>query len=35
MLFPILTAEWVYLVLHFSTEYHNSKLNIIILIANI
>ncbi len=31
MLFPMLTAEWLRLVLYFSTEYDNSRQNIIIL----
>jgi hypothetical protein len=31
MLFPMLTADWLHLALHFSTEYHNSRNNIIIL----
>jgi hypothetical protein len=25
MLFPLLTAEWLHLVLYFSTEDHNSR----------
>jgi hypothetical protein len=29
-LFPLLTAGWLHLVLYFSTEYHNSRQNIII-----
>jgi hypothetical protein len=31
MMFPILTADWLHLALLFSTEYHNSRQNIIIL----
>ncbi len=31
MLFPMLTVEWLHLVMYFSTEYHNSTQNIIIL----
>jgi hypothetical protein len=31
MLFPMLTAEWLHLVLYFSTGYDNSRQNIIIL----
>ncbi len=32
MLFPMLTAEWLHLLLYFSTtEYHNSRQNITIL----
>jgi hypothetical protein len=30
MLFPLLTAEWLHPVLYFSTEYHNSRLIILI-----
>jgi hypothetical protein len=30
MLFPMLTAEKLHLVLYLSTEYYNSKLNMII-----
>ncbi len=35
MLFPMLTAEQMKIVLYFSTEYNNSKLNYTTLIANI
>ncbi len=32
MFFPMLTANWLHLqVMYFSTEYHNSRQNIIIL----
>jgi hypothetical protein len=31
MLFPMLTAEWLHLVLNFSPEYINSRQTIIIL----
>ncbi len=31
MLFPMTTAEWLHLVLYFSSEYHNSRQNIEIL----
>ncbi len=35
ILFPMLTAEWLHLIMYLSTEYHNSGLNIIILLENI
>jgi hypothetical protein len=31
MLFPMLTAAWLHLVLYFSTEYHKSRQDVLIL----
>jgi hypothetical protein len=31
MLFPMLKADWLHLVLYFSTEYHKSLQNIVFL----
>jgi hypothetical protein len=31
MLFPMVTAEWLLLVMYFSTDYYDSRQNIIIL----